>query len=258
VALARGEQLPTTQLLAFATTKWWSYFMAPVFPLLCALLITVGLAIFGLLLHSGITLLVAGLLWFLALFGGLILAVLLIPLLFGWPLMWATISTEGTDSFDAFSRSYSYTYQRPLHYLLYALLAAVLGVLAWIVVAIFATAVIQLSLWAVGWGSGAEALSKAWPFAPGHSTADLNKAGQFGVWFIAFWVNLVWTLAVAFLFSYFWSATTAIYFLLRRQVDAAELDEVYLPEDDQPYGLPPLRSDAAGVPAVGDEAGQPE
>ena len=39
--------------------------------------------------------------------------------LFGWPLMWATISAEGTDSFDALSRSYAYLFQRPLHYSFY-------------------------------------------------------------------------------------------------------------------------------------------
>ena len=37
---------------------------------------------------------------------------------------------EGTDSFDALCRSYSYVYQRPLHYLWYATLAGVLGTVA--------------------------------------------------------------------------------------------------------------------------------
>ena len=40
----------------------------------------------------------------------------------GWPLMWPTISSEGTDAFDALSRSYAYVYQRPLAYLLYAVI----------------------------------------------------------------------------------------------------------------------------------------
>jgi len=34
------------------------------------------------------------------------------------------------DSFDALSRSYAYVFQRPLHYLFYALVAAVFGALA--------------------------------------------------------------------------------------------------------------------------------
>ena len=66
---------------------------------------------------------------------GLLMALLLLGLLFGWPLMWGTISTEGTDSFDALSRSYAYLFQRPLHYLFYALVAAI-GWLGWILVRI--------------------------------------------------------------------------------------------------------------------------
>ena len=52
------------------------------------------------------------------------MALLLLGLAFGWPLMWATISTEGTDSFDALSRSYAYVFQRPLRYLFYVVVRA--------------------------------------------------------------------------------------------------------------------------------------
>ena len=38
-------------------------------------------------------------------------------------------------------------------------------------------------------------------------------------------------LAVGYLFSYFWTAAAAIYFLLRRDVDATETDEVFLDAD---------------------------
>jgi hypothetical protein len=45
-------------------------------------------------------------------------------------------------------------------------------------------------------------------------------------------------LMLGFGYSYFWSASTIIYLLMRRHVDAAEMDEVYLEEDEQegPYG----------------------
>ena len=62
---------------------------------------------------------IAGLLWPIVLVVGLIMAVVLVGLV-GWPLMYATISAEGSDSFDAISRSYSYVYQAPWHYLWYA------------------------------------------------------------------------------------------------------------------------------------------
>ena len=85
----------------------------------------------------------------------------------------------------------------------------------------------------------------------GDSTA-MGPMGQAGVTLIGLWVDVAVVLALGFVFSFFWTSTTAIYFLLRRQVDATEMDEVYLPDEQQPYGLPSLEEDAAGVAGVGD------
>ena len=62
------------------------------------------------------------------------MAILTIGLAAGWPLMAPTVSTEGTDTFDALSRSYAYVYQRPLAYLLYAVAATIIGILGLLVV----------------------------------------------------------------------------------------------------------------------------
>src|SRR5207247_5974858 len=77
------------------------------------------------------------------LFGGLI---------FGWPLMWPTISAERDgDPFEAFSRSYSYVYGKPLHYFLYVVIAAAFGALCWAVVAVAAQLVQEFGFWALAW-----------------------------------------------------------------------------------------------------------
>src|SRR5262249_30993958 len=47
--------------------------------------------------------------------------------LVGWPMMYATVSTEGSDSFDAISRSYSYVFQNPWQYIWYSFVAIVYG-----------------------------------------------------------------------------------------------------------------------------------
>src|SRR5262249_20676517 len=52
-----------------------------------------------------------------------------------------------------------------------------------------------------------------------------NKAGAF---LVAIWVYLIFLLMLGFAYSFFWSGGTIIYLLMRRNVDAAELDEVYL------------------------------
>jgi hypothetical protein len=45
-----------------------------------------------------------------------------------------------------------------------------------------------------------------------------------------------------------------IYYLLRRDVDATEMDEVFLEADEseKQFNLPPLATDAAGAPTVAD------
>ncbi len=248
VRLAAGERVGWVPMLRHAGTKWRAYVAAPLFPLATVLLLAlpVGLAGF-LLLRLDWTVLLAGILWPLLLLAGLLMAVFLLGLSFGWPLMWATIASEGTDSFDALSRSYNYTFQRPLRYLFYAIVAAVLGILGWILVVNFAGAVIALTYGAAAWGAGAvrvDAIAAASP-----------QWGALGVGavLIRFWVGCVKLLAVGFLTSYFWTASTAIYLLLRRDVDATEMDEVYLDEEgQQTYGLPPIKTDAAGAPVVDD------
>ena len=59
-------------------------------------------------------------------------------------------------------------------------------------------------------------------------------------------------LAIGYSFSYFGVASTAIYYLLRRDVDARETDEVFLDADasEQKFGLPKLQKDAAGAPEI--------
>lgn len=251
VRLAAEERVGWGDMLRYAAAKWPAYFMAPLFPLAGALIITLPMAIGSLLLWIpwGIGTFLLGLVWWLFLIGGLVMALLLLGLWFGWPLMWATISAEGTDSFDALSRTYAYVYQRPLHYLFYVAVAFLLGVLGWLLVANFTAGAIHLTYWAAHWGGGAQRVAAIAAGAEG-----LGGAGPAGAVLIRFWVEALKLLAVGFLFSYFWVAMTAVYFLMRRVVDATEMDEVYLEEEqEEVHGLPPLKTDEAGVMVVDDE-----
>jgi hypothetical protein len=254
VQLASDERVGWGSALRYARGKWLSYFAAPLFPLLGILLIVVPLALVGLLLRAGWLLFLLGVLfWPLVLVGGFVMALLLLGLVFGWPLMWATISAEGTDTFDALSRSYAYTFQRPLRYLFYALVAAVLGWLGWLVVSNFAAGIIWLGLWATSWGSGAD----RWQQIVGLKDVT-GWGGPTGAALVHFWSGCVKCLALGYVYAYFWTASTAIYFQLRRDVDATELDEVFLEEDEseQSYGLPPL--DAGAPPPIEKPQPMPE
>lgn len=249
VEFASGERAGMGAVLRYAAARWRSYFAAPLGPLLVVLVGTLVLGALGLFLQADRGMLVAGVIWPLLLLGGLVMAGLLVGLLFGWPLMWATISAEGGDSFDALSRSYSYVFQRPLRGLFYVAVAVLFGSLCWYLVSNFAAGVITLTYWATAWGG-----TQARVDAVMNGGGDLGGVAAGGAKLIGVWCDCVKMLAVGFLYSYFWTASTVIYFLLRRDCDATEMDEVFLEEEDDepPYGLPPLETDHAGAPVVRD------
>ena len=43
---------------------------------------------------------------------------------------------------------------------------------------------------------------------------------------------------------------SAVYLLLRKDVDDTEMDEIYIVDERRTYELPPLKSDKSGVPQV--------
>ncbi len=219
---------------------------------------------------------------------GLVMAVTLVGLV-GWPLMSATISTEGTDSWEAVSRSYSYVYQKPWHYIWYSLVAIAYGSVLVFFVGFMGSLTVYLAKWGVsqtpfiakadreptflfvyaptsfGWRTlllegttvhgqklvdNGEVNQECLRRLPGPSASEWDHLRGQGRQLLAQLVEQIRRgagghLAVpgvpvmlGFGYSYFWSASTIIYLLMRRHVDAAELDEVYLEEDDQdgPYG----------------------
>jgi hypothetical protein len=268
VELAREDRPPTKAVFAHVRRKWPAYVAAPLLPLMGVLIGIVLLAPIGLLARWDATVVGAGLLWPLALVGGLVLTIFLVGLVFGWPLMWGAISTEAMDSWDALSRSYAYVYQRPLHYLFYAAVSAVLGALGWLFIWAFVSLVVYLAAWSASWTAGGariEQLDNAAPEAvaalrwPGMAdpAAEADPPGtlrKIGAAMIGFWSALARLLALGFAYSFFWTASTAIYLLLRRDTDGTPLDEVHLDDEEDATPLPPLRPDAAGVPLVTDDA----
>lgn len=247
VKLAADEQVGWGAAIRFALRKWPSYFAAPLFPLAGVLLAAIPVMVLGLIMRSDTGLLLGGLLWPLVLAAGFIMMLFLLGLLFGWPLMWGAISTEGTDSFDALSRSYAYVYQRPLHYLFYTIVATAFGWLGWLLVKNFAAGIVWLGYWAAGWTAGSDQVASLLG-----SGEPLRGVGKLGAWLVHFWAGCVKLLAVGYLFSYFWAASEVVYLLLRRNVDATEMDEVFLDADaSEPASpLPTIATDSQGAPVV--------
>ncbi|MGO9111754.1 MAG: hypothetical protein ACLP9L_21215 [Thermoguttaceae bacterium] len=250
VQLATGEPVGWGAALRWATAKWLAYFAAPLLPMLGVALVVLPVLVLGILMKADFLAVLTALIWPLVLAGAFVMTLLLIGVLLGWPLMWATISVEGTDSFDALNRTYAYVFQRPLRYFFYMSVAALIGWLGWFVVENFAASVIWLASWAASWGAGSARIED---LTAGSGDTSLAHAAS---WLIAFWGGWVKLLAIGYAFSYFGVASTAIYFLLRRDVDARETDEVFLDADtsEEKFGLPKLQKDAAGAPEIAESA----
>ena len=63
-------------------------------------------------LPAGIGTVLGGVFLFIPLVLGLVMAILLVGLLAGWPLMHASVAAEADDTLDALSRTFSYLNQR--------------------------------------------------------------------------------------------------------------------------------------------------
>jgi hypothetical protein len=280
----RDEAPDVLGALAHAANKISSYSLAPLLALGGAAVFGLQLLVLGWLMRLGFFAMLAGLMWPFVLLLGLLMAILLIGALAGWPLMWATVSVEGTDAFDALSRSYAYTYQRPLRLLWYVVCAAILAAVSMFVVKLFAASAISLGSWSIRWGideptyhsivspthvvseqlspSDIPSLSLLPPTtedpsltAPTPSDAPIPMAKPSSLrkiagHAIAFWKSLLGALAAGYQAGFLWVAAVGVYLLLRKDIDGAEMDEVYV-EDEQEYGMPSLADDAAtGIPEV--------
>lgn len=253
IRLGRDERCGFRDSLEFAGRKLGSYLAAPLFPLVAIVLLGLPMIILGLLMRTDVGVALSGILWVPVLLSAFVMSLFAIGVLFGWPLMWGAISTEGSDAFDALSRSYAYTFQRPLQYLAYALAALVLGGLGWLLVGLFCDAVIQFSMFAIGVGSGNDRLGLLVNVLHGQ-TESPSVLFTFGAAMIGLLNRSVYAVQVAFGYSYLWAAAAAIYLLLRRDADHTEMDDVFVEEQDNiAYGLPPLPVDERGVPSVAAE-----
>jgi hypothetical protein len=245
----------------FASRRWPWYVLAPLYPLLGILILLILHLPLGWLMQAEVGVVIAGVVWILVLLAGIAGAWLLIGLLLGWPLMWGTLSAEREgDAFEAFSRSFSYVFGRPLHYFFYAVVAALVGALGYALVFAFVTILIEFGFWAVSWGASGERvheIRQAMAVAAVDPVASGESSLYSGARWLNFWQNFALQFLQGYAFAYFWSAAGIIYLLLRSDVDDKEMDDVYLP-DDEPATLmgppPPSKepSSVAPVPPVED------
>lgn len=210
----------------FGSRKWVPSFNAVLFVLVGILALSIPGALLGLAMRTEWGLAFAGAVWPLVLLGALVLAILAVGLVAGWPLMVAAIGVERGDAFQAISTAFSYLYQRPLHYAFYLAVAALVAVPAMLVAGLFASTTETLALWATSFGMGHERTVAVLDGLAGAGA----EASRWGVRAMSFWSRGLAHLLASFGWGYFWAIATAAYMLLRQDVDGTELDEVVIDE----------------------------
>jgi hypothetical protein len=250
VQVARNGNVGLIESLRFVGARYVSFFTSPVLPFLGVILIVVSCIVGAFLLRIPVVNIAIGAVWILPILAGFVMVAALMGLAFGWPLMYAAIAAEATESFDALSRAFSYVLGRPWNYFFYAVCAALYGGVVMVFAVAFTHALVHMSQYATSWGYPETSSLYAFvPEAPGWRAAfgpalveDSSLISpptgtvHFSALAVGFWTHLLFVGLVGFTFSYFWSQVTAIYFLLRCDVDETEMDEVYLEEeDDEPF-----------------------
>jgi hypothetical protein len=275
----RDEAPGLVAALKHAAGKLPSYSLPPIIALAGTAVFALQLVVLGFIMRVDVLAFLAALAWPFVLLLGLMMAVLLLGALAGWPLMWATVSVEGTDAFDALSRSYAYTYHRPWRLLWYVFFAGFLAVASMFVVKIFASSAILLGNWSVEWGldeptyrsvvatapqdvapppppkieivpGGGDKAAAVAPTEPPALPGELNSVQSGTRSIINFWKGLVAALVAGYQAGFLWVSAVGIYLLLRHDIDGVQINEVYIDQAEE-YGIPPLTEDpATGVPEV--------
>ncbi|UCC98920.1 MAG: hypothetical protein JSW66_03340 [Phycisphaerales bacterium] len=243
---ARAEKPGLTEAVQFSTKRFTSFFTAPLAAM--AIIAFIGLFIFLLGLVGNIPRvgeLIVGIGTPLALVAGFLTAVILIGTAVGFNLMFPAVAHDGSDCFDAISRSLSYVYARPWQMIFYTAIAAVYGSVCYLFVRVFGFLTLwltrwflQIGLWTDSAGSEVNKLTAIWPkpeFGRLLGSSDAMP-GNSTEWIAAFLVRLfvlvVVGLVVSFIISFYFSANSIIYSLMRSKVDNTAREDIYMPYDE--------------------------
>jgi hypothetical protein len=270
VNIARGENLTFRNALRFSTGKLLSFVAAPIILALFIGVLGLVIAVLGLLFYipfAGPIVLGAGFVVILAI--GFVMTLAVFGALGGFSLMYPTIAVEGTDAFDAISRSFSYCFAKPWRLALYCLIAVFYGVFSYLFLKLFLFVMFVLiqafQTWFLASGTlaapgAADNFKLFFPppdfesFSYGLSATAIDSrigtGGVIGARLLAGWFYLIVALLGAFAVSFYFSASTLVYMLMRRDIDTTELDEVYLEDSDDDTLPDPLAPTTAATPAT--------
>ncbi len=239
---ARDEKPGLTETLRFSVKKFTSFFAAPLAPV--GIIIFIGFFIFllglvGNIPWAGKPIMV--IFMFLALIAGGLITIVLIGAVAGFNLMFPAVAYDDADCFDAISRAFSYIFAKPWRMGFYTAIVAVYGAICYMFVRFFAFLLLLVTYWSLQLGilGDNSKLTEIWRNKPAFmdlivppNWSALNSLEALGAFLVYLLLLAVVVLIVAFLVSFYFSANTIIYSLMRKAVDNTALQDVYTPVEE--------------------------
>jgi len=262
---ARGEKPGVIEVLGFSIQRFRALAAGPALSGVVMVAFGTVLLVLGAALRiprAGELLLGLGL--GLGLVFGLLTTLMLLGTTAGGSLMLPVIAFEASDGFDAVSRSFRYVFAQPWWMVFYVLIAGLVGTVSYLCVRFFVFLVLSVTYGLVFLGAAGDALmvEKLHRIWPRPQFYDLMGAGPMPVgWSEAAAAVLVRItmlgvvgLVVAYVLSFYFSASTVIYSLLRHKLDGVGPGRVYIKLDEVIAGVDGRSSKAdetTGEPAEG-------
>lgn len=242
--LAHGEKPGLIEPLRFAKKNFFSFLLAPLLPVIGITLCGLCIALLGLVgrIPLGIGNIIIAILMFLTFIVGAIITVLMIGTVAGFNLMFPAVAYDGSDFYDAMANAFGYVQRKPWHMLFYTAAAAAYGAICYTFVRFFFFLLLWSSRWFLQFGLGETEetgkLAAIWPkplftnLAGTEDIATVSWSESLAQFCVHLLILAVVGLLVAFVISFFFSANTIIYSLMRNKVDNTPLDDIYTPVDE--------------------------
>lgn len=233
--IALGERLRLQEAVDFAAGSWRRLVFSLLLPLLIAAVLSALLLGAGFFLMLPYMDVIGGLLYGVALLLGAGVVFLLVGYAAGASLLVPAVACENCDAADAQQRAYAYVLSRPLHLLGYGFVCFVGLAVGFVLASLFAVAVLNVTGALVDAATANDAVTVAYGFslfdlAP-REVAALPMAGH-STWsasLVMLWQTVIVSLVAGYVYAYYFSASTAIYLLMRQVCDGQSLDEIWQP-----------------------------
>ncbi|MCF7954878.1 MAG: hypothetical protein K9M75_03650 [Phycisphaerae bacterium] len=236
---ARGEKPGLTEAMKFSWQKLGGFITAPAIPITImvvagAFIVILGLA--GNIPVAGKFIMALGIPVGLVI--GLIISLFLVGTIIGFNIMTPAIAYEGSNGFDAISRSFAYVFAHPWAVTFYGILASIYGAVSYLFVRSFAFLLLLITYTLVNIGLNNDGngamLEKIWAkpeffnLLRENPDLSLTKMELATSLIINTSILTVVALLIAFVFSFYYCSWTIIYALMREKVDKTPSDQIYI------------------------------